>query len=267
MVDGQQKVCNMNLNLKGKKILITGASRGIGLAIAESSLQEGAKTCLVSRGSNTLSENEEKLQNDYGSKNTFACKCDCSNIESLNSLRIEIGNRWNGLEVLIVNVGDGRSVSDALPDDEQWKKTWNSNFESALQTARTFLPMLKESKGALLFISSIAGLEAIGAPTDYSVAKSALISLTKQMARRLAPKVRVNCIAPGNIYFEGGSWDEKKTADPEKINKLIDATVPMNRFGTPDEIADAALFLCSDRASFITGSVLVVDGGQTVGIF
>jgi len=136
-----------------------------------------------------------------------------------------------------------------------------------LQTARTFLPMLEESKGVLLFISSIAGLEAIGAPTDYSVAKSALISLTKQMARRLAPKVRVNCIAPGNIYFEGGSWDEKKTADPEKINKLIYATVPMNRFGTPDEIADAALFLCSDRASFITGSVLVVDGGQTVGIF
>ena len=222
MVAGQQKVYRMNLNLNSKKVLITGASRGIGLAIAESFLREGAKTCLVSRGSNTLFENEKKLQDDFGLKNTFAYKCDCSNIESLNSLRNEIGNRWDGLDVVVVNVGDGRSVSDALPDDEQWQKTWKSNFESALQTARTFLPMLKKSKGCLLFVSSIAGIEAFGAPTDYSTAKSAIIALAKSMARKLASdNVRVNVVAPGNVYFKGGSWDDKIQKDKYRVDEII----------------------------------------------
>ena len=87
------------------------------------------------------------------------------------------------------------------------------------------------------------------------------------MARKLAKQVRINVLAPGNIYFPGGSWDEKIKQDPEGVKKLIETTVPMNRFGTPEEMADAAVFLCSERAKFITGSVLTVDGGQTVGVF
>jgi 3-oxoacyl-[acyl-carrier protein] reductase len=256
----------MNLNLDNKKVLITGASRGIGLAVAESFLQEGAKTCLVSRGSNALSENEKKLQDIYGLENTFACKCDCTNIESLNNLKNEVEGKWSDLDVVIVNVGDGQSVPDALPDDEQWQKTWDSNFESALQTARTFLPMLQKSKGSLLFISSITGMEAFGAPTDYSTAKTAIIALAKNMARKLASDLRVNVIAPGNVFFEGGSWDEKIQQDKKRVDEIIKSTVPMNRFATPQEIADAVIFLCSDRASFITGATLVVDGGQTVGV-
>jgi 3-oxoacyl-[acyl-carrier protein] reductase len=257
----------MDLHLNNKKALITGASRGIGLAIAESFLQEDAKICLVSRGSNALFKNEKRLQDAYGLESVFACKCDCANIESLNSLKNEVKDKWGCLDVVVVNVGDGRSVSDALPDDEQWQKTWNSNFESALQTARTFLPMLEKSKGCLLFISSITGMEAFGAPTDYSTAKSAIIALAKNMARKLASdNVRVNVIAPGNVYFEGGSWDEKIQQDKKRVDEIIKSTVPMNRFATPQEIADSAVFLCSDRASFITGTTLVVDGGQTVGV-
>jgi len=256
----------MNLNINNKKILITGASRGIGLAIAESFLQEGAKTCLVSRGSNALLENEKKLQDIYGLENSFACKCDCTNIESLNSLKNRVKDKWGSLDIVVVNVGDGRSVSDALPDDEQWQKTWNNNFESALQTARTFLPMLEKSKGCLLFISSIAGMEAFGAPTDYSTAKTAIIALAKNMARKLAPTVRINVIAPGNVLFNGSAWDEKIQQDKKRVDKIIKSTVPMNRFATPQEVADSALFLCSDRASFITGVTLAIDGGQTVGV-
>jgi 3-oxoacyl-[acyl-carrier protein] reductase len=257
----------MNLNLNSKKVLITGSSRGIGLAVAESFLQEGAKTCLVSRGSKALFENEKRLQGIYGLENIFACKCDCTNVESLNSLKNEVESRWNGLDIVIVNVGDGQSVSDALPSDEQWQSIWNSNFESALQTARIFLPMLEESQGVLLFVSSIAGVEAFGAPTDYSTAKTAIIALSKNMARKLAPNVRVNVIAPGNVYFKGGSWDKKIQQDKKRVDEIIKITVPMNRFATPQEISDSVVFLCSDRASFITGATLVVDGGQTVGVF
>jgi 3-oxoacyl-[acyl-carrier protein] reductase len=255
----------MNLNLTNKKALITGASKGIGLAIAESFLQEGAKSCLVSRGSDALFDNEKRLQGDYGLGSVIACKCDCTDIESLSRLRSEIETKWSDLDIVVVNVGDGRSVPDALPDDEQWQKTWNSNFESALQTARAFLPMLKKSKGCLLFVSSITGMEAFGAPTDYSTAKTAIIALAKNMARKLASDgVRVNVIAPGNVYFEGGSWDEKMKKDIDRVNDIIKTTVPMNRFAVPKEIADSAVFLCSDRASFVTGTTLVVDGGQTV---
>jgi 3-oxoacyl-[acyl-carrier protein] reductase len=128
--------------------------------------------------------------------------------------------------------------------------------------------MLKKSKGTLLFISSIIGMEAFGAPTDYSTAKSVIIALAKNMTRKLASDgVRVNVFAPGNDYFKGGSWDEKIQQDKKRVDKILKSTVPMNRFAIPQEIANSAVFLCSDRASFITGTTLVVDGGQTVGVF
>ena len=258
----------MNLELNNKKVLITGASKGIGLAIAKTFLQENAKVILVSRGSQYLFDNEKILQQEYEVGNVFAKKCDCTNIEELKQLKESVKNEWQGLDIVVVNVGDGRSVSDVLPDDELWQKTWSSNFESALKTARTFLPMLEKSKGCFLFVSSIAGLEAFGAPTDYSTAKTAIIALAKNMARKLAPEdVRVNVIAPGNVYFKGGSWDEKIQQDKLRVDEIIKSTVPMNRFALPQEVADAAIFLCSDRAKFITGASLVVDGGQTVGVF
>ena len=135
-----------------------------------------------------------------------------------------------------------------------------------MNTARVFLPLLKESKESLLFISSITGLEAIGAPVDYSTAKTAVIAFAKNLARKVAPEVRVNVIAPGNVHFTGSSWEEKIMTNPKKIEQMLQDKVPMKRFGTPEEIADTAAFLCSARASFITGSVMVVDGGQTVSL-
>lgn len=255
----------MDLNLTSKRVLVTGSSRGIGLAIAEGFLKEGSKTCLVSRGSRALFENGKRLTKTYGSENVATLTCDCISIESIQSLKDKLKKQWEGLDIVVINVGDGRSVSDALPEDDQWRKTWNNNFESALQTARVFLPLLEESRGVLLFVSSIAGIEAFGAPTDYSTAKSAIISLSKNIARKLAPRVRVNVIAPGNVLFKGGSWDEKIKQNKERVDSIVNSTVPMKRFATPEEIADSAIFLCSDKASFITGTTLVVDGGQTVG--
>jgi 3-oxoacyl-[acyl-carrier protein] reductase len=256
----------MELGLQGKNILITGGSQGIGAAIAHSFLAEGANIVIVSRGSEQLFKTEAHLKSLFGEERIKVGRCDCTNSLSLFQLKSEIEKSFGQLDVVVANVGNGHSVPDPLPDEEQWNETWNNNFESALQTARVFLPMLQKSKGCLLFVSSIAAMEAFGAPVDYSTAKAAVTALAKNMARKLGGEVRVNVLAPGNVYFPGGSWDEKIKQNPERVNKMIESTVPMSRFGTPDEIADAAVFLCSERASFITGSVLVVDGGQTVGV-
>ncbi len=255
----------MDLGLANRRVLVTGASRGIGLAIARGFLSEGCRVAIVSRGSDALFDSEKALIDEFGD-NIVALGCDCSDQDALSALVKQVKQKWDGLDVVVANVGDGRSVPDPLPKDQQWQNTWRVNFDSALLTARAFLPMLTDSKGSLLFISSITGLEAFGAPVDYSTAKAALIALSKNMARKLAQDVRVNVIAPGNVYFSGSSWDEKLERNREQIEAVIESTVPMKRFGTPEEIANAAVFICSERASFITGSVLVVDGGQTVGV-
>jgi 3-oxoacyl-[acyl-carrier protein] reductase len=248
-------------------VLITGASKGIGAAIAKTFLDENAKTYIVSRGSESLYKTQASLEKQFGKDQVIADECDCKDPIELLGLKKRIEERWNGLDIVIANVGDGRSVLDPLPDETQWKKTWENNFESSLHTARTFLPMLRETRGCLLFVSSIASMEAFGAPVDYSTAKAAIAALSKNMARKLAKEVRVNVLAPGNVMFPGGSWDDKIKENPEGVKNIIESSVPMNRFGLPEEMADAAVFLCSERASFITGSVLIVDGGQTLGIF
>jgi 3-oxoacyl-[acyl-carrier protein] reductase len=257
----------MDMGLKNKRVLVTGSTRGIGLEITRHFLQEGAKVAIASRDKEQLIKVENELVSQFGKENILAQVCDFTKEEDVNNLAAYIEKQWSVIDIVVANVGDGRSVPDAIPEKDQWKDVWNINFETSLITARTFLPMLESSSGALLFISSITALEAFGAPVDYSTAKSAVVAFSKNLARRVADRVRVNVVAPGNVNFEGSSWDQKKKQDPEKVDQIIKSTVPMNRFGTPTEIADAVIFLCSDRASFITGTVLVVDGGQTVGIF
>ena len=110
-------------------------------------------------------------------------------------------------------------------------------------------------------------MEVIGAPIEYSVSKTAIFSLAKNLSVKLADKkVRVNVVTPGNVFFSGGEWERKYQEDPDKINNLINETVPLKRFGTPEDIANVVLFLASEKASFMTGSNIVVDGGQTIGI-
>lgn len=257
----------MNLHLEQKRVLITGGSRGIGASAARAFLKEGAKTYIVSRGSDQLYKTGESLIADFSESNIEIDECDCSDPISLSLLKERVQEKWAGLDILIANVGSGSSVPDELPDEAQWENTWKNNFESALHTVRVFLPMLKESKGCILFVSSITAIEAFGAPVDYSTAKTAIAALSKNLARKLALEVRVNVLAPGNVLFEGSSWDVKLKTDPKNVNQFINASVPMKRFGKPEEMADAIVFLCSERANFITGSILVVDGGQTVGVF
>jgi 3-oxoacyl-[acyl-carrier protein] reductase len=257
----------MDLELKNKRVLVTGSSRGIGFEIAKHFLKEGARVIISSRVQEKLIQAEAELISEYGKEKISAYACDFSNVNDINILFERITKRYAGIDIVVSNIGDGRSVLDPIPNNQNWKKVWDINFETGLNTARIFLPMLEESSGSLLFISSIAALEAFGAPVDYSTAKSALIAFSKNLSRKVAKKVRVNVVAPGNVNFRGSSWDEKIKKDAEKVEQIIKSTVPMQRFGMPSEIADVVVFICSERASFVTGSVIVVDGGQTTGVF
>jgi len=248
-------------------VLIAGASRGIGFAMAGAFLREGARVVMLARDPDKLNESAQHLRQIYGEDCVLTFSVDCADASKWPQVIAETESVWGGLDVVIANAGDGRGPQNALPDADRFASAWRSNFRTAEETARATLPLLELSNGCLMFISSIAGLEEIGAPTDYAVAKTALMSLSKRLARKLAPTVRVNCLAPGNVYFPGGSWDTKNQANPKHVKAFIETTVPMRRFGTPEEIANAAVFLCSERAGFITGTCLLVDGGQTVGLF
>ena len=197
------------MGLKNKRVLVTGATRGIGLEIARHFLQEGAKVAIAARGREQLIKVENELVSQFGKENVLAQVCDFTKVEDVKSLAAYIEKQWSVIDIVVANVGDGRSVPDPIPEQEQWKNSWNINFETSLITARIFLPMLEDSSGALLFISSITALEAIGAPVDYSTAKSAVVAFSKNLARKVADRVRVNVIAPGNVNFPGSSWNQK----------------------------------------------------------
>ena len=199
----------MDLGIQNRNFLITGASRGIGRAIAVSLLSEGANVGLVARGQVQLEQTVDELRQQYGEERVVGWSTDCADEVAMDELCHKLTQQWERLDGVIANVGDGRSVLDALPDADQWSKVWHINFETALNTARVFLPRLQESRGNLLFISSITGLEAIGAPVDYSTAKTAVIAFAQNLARKVAPEVRVNVIAPGNVHFPTSSWGKK----------------------------------------------------------
>jgi 3-oxoacyl-[acyl-carrier protein] reductase len=258
----------VDLGLAGKRILVTGSSRGIGYAIARHFLREEARVAFTSRNRNDLDMLVSDLTEKVAPEKVMALKCDFTNVADVVELCRSIESAWGGVDIVVANVGSGTSVPDPIPDQEHFEAVFYENFYAPVNTAREFLPLLKASRGSLLFITSIAGMEAIGAPIDYATAKTAVMSFAKNLARKIAADgVRVNCIAPGNILFPGGSWDRKVKSNPEGVQRIIEEQVPMKRFGTPDEIAAAAIFICSAQAGFITGTVLCVDGGQTTLLF
>lgn len=252
------------MKLQGKVAVVSGSSNGIGKGIASVLLSEGATVSITGRNRERLERTYSEFKTGFDSKKVFKFKGDLCKTETVKRLMNSIIKKYGRLDIVVANIGSGRSKPGWDIDDDYFQQSLNVNFFPAVRLARESLKIMTMQKsGSITFISSIAGCEAIPAPVPYSTAKAALLTYVKNTSDIVARYgIRMNAISPGNIYFKGGTWDGKLKENRAAVNKYIKSSVPMQRLGTPEEIGHAVSFLASDGASFITGSNLVVDGGQ-----
>ena len=252
----------MDLGLAGKRCLVSGASRGIGRAIAHALAREGAQIAAIARGQADL----DALLGELPGKGHTAITADVTTVDGATAAVDGCVRVLGGIDVVVTNVGKSFARDASIMDDADLGKSLDTNLWSAARVAQRAVPHLVASGGgSITMIASIWGREAGGAPA-YNAAKAAVIALAKALARDYAKySIRVNSVAPGSILFPGGGWERRQRADPDGIADFIRHELPFGRFGTPEEVADAVAFVASPRAQWITGACLPVDGGQSRG--
>ena len=254
----------MDLALTDKVVFVAGASRGIGKGIASVFLDEGARVIITGRDAHALRAAAAELGEGRADRlMTFAGDLTQPLIGA--EVRRQAIARWGSVDALVCNIGSGTAKNGWEITAADWEPVFQINLWATVRLVEIFLPAMMEAKrGSITLISSIAGLESLGAPIPYGVAKAALEHYSKDLAHRVGGRgVRVNTVAPGNIFFPGGTWQRKLESNREGVSAMICSEVPLGRFGTPEEIGAAVAFLASERAAFITGACVVVDGGQT----
>lgn len=253
----------MDFNIENRRVFITASSSGIGLATAECFLNEGAVVIINGRDKEKLEKVTYKLNSKYGNKVSYIA-ADILTEEGIRKISEKLEEKYHGLDILIGNLGSGKSKQNNTLAVSEWKRFYDINVLGNIQIANALYKLLCTGTNPnVVFVSSVIAREVANAPAGYAAAKSAVRILSKYLSRMwVNDGIRVNCVLPGNVYFEGGRWDELLKEDKEETMHYIKKNVPMERFGKPMEIANAITFLASDKASFITGAEISVDGGQ-----
>lgn len=248
----------MDLGLKGRKVIINGGARGLGLAALEQFVAEGADVAFFGRDPAKVDAARVKLAS--GGTKVFGEAFDMSvDHQAYRDWLVRAASELGGCDIFVHNASS--SGAGATGD---WQKTFDLDMMGAVGAVEALGPALGASgSGAIIFMSSTAAVETFIAPQAFNAVKAALITYAKQLAEALAPQnIRVNVVTPGPIEYPGGNWEMIKGVMPDLYNGTK-AAMPMGRLGTPDEVAKAIVFLASPAASYITGANLVIDGGFT----
>ena len=251
----------MDLGLKGAKVLVTGSTKGIGRAIAETFAAEGANVGICARNQADVDSTVAALKATGVA--AFGGAVDVSDGAALKAWVNDMASKLGGVDAIVSNV----SALAIGQDEESWQKEFSTDMMGTVRLVNAAMPYLEKSAAAaIVTISSVSGREVDFASGPYGTFKAAIIHYTQGLANQLAAKgLRANSVSPGNTYFEGGVWNTIKDGNPE-LYKTALALNPTGRMGTPQEMANAVVFLASRAASFITGTNLVVDGALTRGV-
>lgn len=254
----------MDLGLTDKVAIVTGSSRGLGLASARALVAEGCRVCICARGEERLAEAAIEVEAAARRPHMVTTvQADVSTSAGVERVIQKTVDAFGGIDVLVNNVGRAGGAGLLDTSDAEWHAAFDETLFPAIRASRLAVPLMRQrGGGAIVMIASIYGREAGGRMT-YNAVKAAEISLAKSLAQQLAPlNIRVNSVAPGSILFPGGSWFKRQQADPEGIAEFVRREMPFGRFGRPEEVGAAVTFLASPRASWISGACLPVDGCQ-----